>query len=263
MSNLKYHFQLVIFISLLHCSSFAQNSIKTLELGLSLQMPAGLGTRGAGVVWNPKQQLYYAAYAGNASFPMGVFNVKGNRVSSDYLECMVDLRSIWYNPRTQKIEANGYKEEGWVSFSLNSDGIPNDYESIFSGLHQPDEQSQGVYDYTNNAVYFFDGFGSVFIYDRETGMEAGRFELSYDENEADFSNFDWSIILTKNVDAEIGILNRTTMEVDFFSKKTGKFSFRVSLPNDTHIADILSFSYCNGYIWILDDNTRRWNGFKL
>lgn len=244
-------------------SLLAQATSRELKLKLSLEMPEGSGTRGAGVVWNPALKLYYAAYGGNASFPMAVFDAQGKRVSSSDLETMADLRGFWYNPKTRNIEGNCYNDGGWVSFLLQRNGTPFEKNNIFYGMHQPDEQSQGAFDYTTNTVYFFDGYGSVIMYDRETGEESGSFELTYNGNVGDFTDFASGIIVTQKSGAELGLLNRTTMEVDFFNKKTGAFSYRVALPSDTHIADFLSFSYANGYIWILDDYTRSWNGFKL
>jgi hypothetical protein len=241
----------------------AQEKTREVKLKISLQMPEGSGTRGAAVAWNPALKLYYAAYGGNATFPMAVFNAQGIRISNSDLETMVDLRSIWYNPITKNIEGNGYNDAGWVFFLLDRKGIPFEKNEIIEGQHQPNEQSQGAFDYTTNSVYFFDGYGSVVVYDRSTGDEAKSIELTYDGSVADFSDFGTGIIYTNKSGAELGLLNRTTMEVDFFNKNTGAFNYRVALPSDTHIADFLSFSYANGFIWILDDNTRMWNGFKL
>lgn len=262
---MKKLFAFLLFLSFVLCNQniSAQVISRELKLKMSLQMPEGSGTRGAAVAWNPVSKLYYAAYGGNASFPMAVFNAQGKRISNDDLETMVDLRSIWYNPITKNIEGNGYYDAGWVFFLLDRNGIPFEKNEIFEGQHQPNEQSQGAFDYTTNSVYFFDGYGSVMIYDRATGEEVKSIELTYDGNVADFSDFGSGIIYTNRSGAELGLLNRTTMEVDFFNKNTGAFSNRVALPSDTHIADFLSFSYANGYIWILDDYTRSWNGFKL
>ena len=66
------------------------------------------GKRGASIVWHPVQKKYYAVFAGNVDFPMGVFDEKGKRLSPDDQIAMLDTRGLWYDPSTKLISGNAY-----------------------------------------------------------------------------------------------------------------------------------------------------------
>ena len=97
-----------IFFSLLLTLPFYLNAQveKTLKQTISLKMPStvyvskntGLdslaGTRGAAVAWHPLLKKYYAGFAGNVSYPLAVFDVKGERLSGEDLTTMEDLRGL-------------------------------------------------------------------------------------------------------------------------------------------------------------------------
>ncbi|MBU3714291.1 MAG: hypothetical protein FGM46_05015 [Ferruginibacter sp.] len=247
--------------------TFAQKTPTQLKKKMTLQMPRKAedefsGTRGAAVVWNPKTKRYYASYAGNGGFPMAVFTKKGKRVSNDDLTTQMDTRGLWYNKNNNQIEGNAYSDNGWFYYELDKEGIPTTIQTIFEGMYQPDEQSFGMYNPIDNMVFFKGEDNLVSIYNRETGEEADLLYLykGDDEDEIDFSQYRSSIVI---VDGELGLLNDQIMQIDFFSDKNGKHTRSAKLPEGTKIADLLSFSYANGYIWILDDETRSWNGFKL
>src|SRR4051812_44622439 len=93
-----------------------QSLKKVAELKMPLtaedEMP---GTRGASVAWHPIQKKYYASFAGNVDFPMGVFDATGKRVSADELKTQADTRGLWYDPAKKTIAGNGYSDFGWFS----------------------------------------------------------------------------------------------------------------------------------------------------
>ncbi len=71
--------------------------VRTLKKTIELKMPKTAedtlcGKRGAAVVWHPLQKKYYAAFAGNAGFPLAVFDVAGKRLSGDKPKSENDLR---------------------------------------------------------------------------------------------------------------------------------------------------------------------------
>ena len=53
-------------------------------------------------VWHPQQMKYYASMAGNAGYPLAVFDNNGKRLSNDTLNCQVDTRGLRYNPATNQ-----------------------------------------------------------------------------------------------------------------------------------------------------------------
>ncbi len=249
--------------------TFAQKTPVQLKKKMTLQMPGNAeddyaGTRGAAVVWHPVRNLYYASYGGNANFPMAVFNKKGERISDESLTAMVDTRGLWYNNKTKQIEGHGYDENGWFYYELDGQGIPTSNQVIFEGMHQPESQSFGMYDPSKNNVLFKSEDNLIIIYDRQTGEEVDQIYLSKkDENDSDFSIYRRAFIITDKKGGEIGLLDDSGMQIDFFSKDNGMQTRSAKLPEETKIADVLSFAYANGYIWILDDETRSWSGFKL
>ena len=100
---------------------------QTAELNkvLELKMPREkggdfCGTRGGSVCWNPMTKKFYASFAGNAGFPMAVFDNNGKRMSADELNTKVDMRGLWYDPSLKKICGNGYNENGWFSFAYSN-----------------------------------------------------------------------------------------------------------------------------------------------
>jgi hypothetical protein len=138
----------------------AQKPAKQLKKVLELAMPGEAGgqdgTRGAYVAYNPVLKLYYAAFAGNASYPMAVFNAKGKLLSEPDRATNADLRGLWYNPLTKSLQGNCYNEGGWVNYKLDKAGMPDYPSSLLDteGMYQPDEQSVGVFDPKLKTVYF-------------------------------------------------------------------------------------------------------------
>ncbi len=73
-----------VFISALLFISFSTAQAQTiLKQVLVLQMPEDDGSNSASVVWHPLTKKYYTSMAGNASYPMGVFNEKGKLIQDD------------------------------------------------------------------------------------------------------------------------------------------------------------------------------------
>lgn len=226
---------------------------------MSLQMPEGNGTRGAGVVWHPLQKKYYASFAGNTSYPMGVFDATGKMLSNDTLTTMADTRGLWYNPQTNTIDGNGYDNFGWFSYTINKKGIPTGIKYLIQDMKQPDAQSQGVYNVKTNQVGFFTYLGFVKTYSPITFEEKGSTEIIMKEGVALEEYYVSGIC---NEKAELGLFRVETLCVDFYDIKTGKYKYTVTIPENTHVADNFSFAYTNGMIWLFDDETRKWNAFK-
>src|SRR5262245_4426823 len=76
----------------------------TLKKVLELKMPKEGGANGASVAWHPVQKKYYAAMAGNTTYPLAVFDINGKRLSADDQTTMFDVRGLWYNSRSKKLQ---------------------------------------------------------------------------------------------------------------------------------------------------------------
>ncbi len=241
------------------------------EKVMDMTIPEG-GANGASVAYNPKEKLYYAAQAGNMEFPLVIFNSNGKVVSEPDQKTMIDVRGLWYNPKTKQLEGNAYKDFGWFSYDLNKEGLPEKLSLKKEGLYQPDQNSAGVLNTEDNEVLFLDGLNIV-CYSTEgtdkrksiqlhfgamnaseaTTLSASDFEQTYNTR---------SIIYTGTKGAEIGLLNVAKKQVELYDIKTGYMSQIIKLPVQFEVETFFNFSYSNGIYWLFDKQTRKWNGYK-
>jgi hypothetical protein len=270
----------VVFIAaiFLFFSNALQAQNRTLKQVMELQMPKTAddelcGTRGAGVCWNQVTQKYYAAFCGNAGFPMAVFTSTGKRISSDSLTTMEDIRGIWYDPAINKIMANGYNDIGWINYELNNAGIPTNYYYKFLGMNQPNEQSVGSYDARMKKVFFTNG-GQVMIYENNADMFAdvkdsvqihfGRKKSQgAGQNELDvIDNYNGNVVATNIKDAEFGLLNSASKQIELYDFKEGYLQMTLKLPDTTPVESSFNFAYSNSIYWLFDIPNRKWIGYK-
>lgn len=235
-----------------------------------IKIPEG-GANGASVVYNPKEKLYYAAQAGNASFPLVIFNSNGDIVSDAEQQTLIDIRGLWYNPKTKTIGGNGYKEFGWFTYDLNKKGLVEKINVFKEGRYQPDDHSPGVLNTEDDEVLFLDGLNIVCYNtdgtDKRKVIKIHIGSKTGDDTDAGTEKFDAdyntrSIIYTGITGAEIGLLNVANKQVELYSIKTGYMSRIVKLPLSFTPETFFNFSYCNGIYWVFNKETRYWNGFR-
>lgn len=250
---------------------------RTLSYVMTLKMPEGPGARCASIAWHPTLKRYYAPKSGNAQHLMGIFDAKGNLVSPDGLKTMFDIRGFWYNPKMKTFCANGYNDNGWMSYELDNRGVPTDYKMISSGMKQPNEQSVGSYDEKNNQVYFLDG-QFVVAYDAATQTEKSRRQLYINQKDKDDTwgddydtydetitpeNINGSTVLYTGIPKkEFALLDFKNKEIQLYSKATGYITQKLILPSDAPADEILCFSYCNNMFWLFDIDSKVWKAYK-
>ncbi|HMO32083.1 MAG TPA: hypothetical protein PKE63_06370 [Lacibacter sp.] len=238
---------------------------------LRITIPEG-GANGASVVYHPREKLYYAAQAGNAEFPLIIFDESGKIVSETGQATLIDVRGLWYNPRTKQIEGNGYKEFGWFNYSLNRKGLPEKINNTKEGRFQPDDHSAGVLNTQDNEVLFLSGT-TIIVYNTNgtpanrtiklkigsrsnadgPGVDQAAFENDYNYR---------SIIYTERKGAEIGFLNITKKQVELYDIKTGYLTQTISLPLDFVPEGYFNFSFSNDTYWVFNKTTREWIGYR-
>jgi hypothetical protein len=249
-----------------------RNSFRQLKVErfLTISIPEG-GANGASVIYHPKEKLYYAAQAGNKEFPLIIFKSDGSIVSEEGQATLIDIRGLWYNPKTQEIGGNGYQEFGWFTYSLNRNGIVESIKIIREGRNQPDDHSPGVLNTKDDEVLFLSGLNIV-CYSTNGNKKNKTIQLhigarNAEENDASDSYFEEhyntrSIIYTGKEGAEIGLLHVTRKQVELYNIKTGYMTGLVDLPLSFQPETFFNFSYANGVYWIFNKETRKWHGFK-
>jgi hypothetical protein len=234
-----------------------------------IKIPEG-GANGAAVVYHPKEKLYYAAQAGNASFPLVIFDENGNVVSNSEQSTLIDIRGLWYNPKTKDIGGNGYAQFGWFNYELDKKGMVENINVFKKGRYQPDDHSPGVLNTEDNEVLFLDGL-NVVCYSTDGESKRKTIQLFIGKKtlgdagtgnsfESDYNTR--SLIYTGKNGSEIGLLNIAQKQVELYSIKTGYMTKIVKLPLSFKPEAFFNFSYSNDTYWVFNKTTRNWNGFR-
>lgn len=264
---------LLLVASLFIASTSAGQTTIHLKQVVTLEIPGDGGSNGAGVVWHPIQQKYYAPMAGNVDYPIGIFDAKGKLLSTEEQKTSFDIRGFWYNPKTKTLQMNGYSEFGWAEYKLNAKGFPIDTIVFHHNKHQPDAQSVGAFNPKENVVYFFDEDGNLDKYDFTKASFVETIELTLgktkDDDPDDGDNYDvledynsTTVIYTGISGAEIGLLNHYDQNIELYNIKTGHLNRKLSLPEDAPAEERLNFSFSNGIYWLFDKDSRAWKGYK-
>lgn len=250
------------------------NQVSTLKPTITLTIDREGGASAAGIVWHPLQKKYYAAQAGNADFPMIVFDAKGKKLSGEELTTGVDVRGFWYDPSTRTMRANTYDNDGWYEFKLNAQGMPVAQKKLPAETSQPDPQSVGAFSPLKKMLYFFD-YENVSI--EAHGMDGAvqpdviqlylgisdEADIIDDEQEDTKENYNTAaIIFTGLPNREIGLLNVIEKQIELYDLKTGLMTKSLILPSDAPVQSLLNFSYANGIYWLFDTSARIWHGYK-
>ncbi|MFM7672298.1 MAG: hypothetical protein ACKO6Q_06880 [Bacteroidota bacterium] len=268
----KIYFLLAMFVQTL--SLVAQSNSVDLKHVFQLEIPREGGANGASVAWHPIEKKYYAAMAGNISFCMGVFDVKGKLLSSPELETMFDVRGLWYNPSRKTLQMNGYNDFGWGEYKLNSKGLPTSVKILREGMNQPYDQSAGAFNPKGNVIYFLNETGEVEIYDAASGSYREKLELKLgykkddaidDDDYEQIFNDEYnttSIVYTGIKGAELGLLNTLFNVIELYDVQSGYMTSILTLPDGAQSIEWLNFAYTNGIYFLFDKDARIWHGYK-
>lgn len=248
---------------------------KTLKEVLTLKIDRKGGANAAQVAWHPVQKKYYAAQAGNATFPLEVFDANGKMLSSDTQSTQVDIRGLWYNPNTKTLQMTTYNNEGWYEYKLNSRGMPSGTKMLDLGPSQPDAQCAGVYNPKKNVVYFYDFQGvALEVHNLKDGSTVDgtiklhlgaktKDEITEDQGDIKYNYSENAIIYTGMAKAEIGLLNHKEHQIELYDLSTGLMTQVLKLPEDAPAKPSLNFSYSNNVFWLFDNAERVWHGYKM
>ncbi len=253
--------------------------LRDLNIVLELEMPRtkkdiNYGTNGAAVAYNPSQKKYYATFAGNAKYPLAVFNTKGKRISSKKLNCMVDIRGLWYNRKTSMVCGRAHAKKKWFNYKLSANGIPTGKEFYLSTRTKIANQQMAAYNAKKDLVYFLQG-QFIKVYNREGFEEKSKALRLYpgitDKGDIDDTNAGKTLGRTYNSNvliytgikkAEFGILNYQKKQIELYNKKNGLLTRVLKLPKNTQTYKRFNFSYADGLFWLYNQTTRTWIGYE-
>jgi hypothetical protein len=254
---------------------------QTLKKVVELKMPKAAdddmpGTRGASVVWHPVQKKYYAVMAGNAAYPLAVFDATGKRISNDDLTAMNDSRGLWYNPAKKEINGNGFGKTGWFKYVLDKKGIPTESPITLEGLNQPDEQCVGAFHPVRKEVLFLHD-GAVSLYALADGSTSGSVKINWgkkkeskaseggseDETGGTPSAYNTTTVIYTGIkNAELGFLNTEKNTIELYDFVSGFLTKELPLPGNAVTESSFNFAYTNGIYWLFNMQTRTWTGYK-
>ena len=260
----------------------AEHSGKVTELQMPRTVEDAMpGTRMEPAWYGIPYKKYYAAFAGNAEYPLAVFAATGKRLSGDDLNAQVDTRGLWVQSQNKKKYAvmPSPAMAGSASKLDLKSGIPLEYNIDFEGTNQPNDQVVGVYNAANNEVLFLDG-DRIAIYDaanaqqkdvtsitlhwgrtKAQGIEDKTMEGEEEMNSTPEAYNYTSILYTGIAGAEIGVLNTFEHQVELYNIKTGFLTQKLKVPSDLNLESSFNFAYANGIYWFFSIDERKWIQF--
>jgi hypothetical protein len=270
----KVLFSLLFIAAATHPS--AAQSTREIRKAITLTMPKGNGDNGGTVAVNLRNRNLYATIVGNKTYSLAFFNNTGEMVSPPDLALLADVRGLWYNPAAKTFQANTFGGN-WVTYVMDDAGIPYDVKPQFTNVPQPLANSIAAFNQRENVVYFLKG-ATVAAVDIATGKPVPEkkysLKIGYTKKApapADFkadstkvpSNYNsTTVIYTGITNAEFGLLNLTTKEIELYSKQDGLLYQKLKLPKEASPAEKFNFAYANGIYFVFDRQKRAWVGYR-
>ena len=270
-----------LLLALLFISPFALQAQKVRSLSdvMELKMPKtkkdlNSGTNGSSVIYNPSTRKYYASFAGNATYPLAVFNTQGKRISSENLKGRIDMRGMWYNRKLRTICGKVHGKKGWFRYELSDNGIPTAKEIYIIPSSKSSSQQVAAYNVKKDLVYLLNGqIIKAYNANGKENEDAGLRLHPGITNKDDIddtnkgrtisSAYNSSVLIYTGIrKAEFGILNYSKKQIELYNKRNGLLTQILKLPQGTKTYDFFNFSYADDLFWLYNQNTRTWIGFE-
>jgi hypothetical protein len=249
------------FFLLLFCQTGFSKKVKPIENptpSLTLKIKGEMGTNGSAVVFNPDKKLYYAVIAGNADYPLEVFDLKGNNLFSN--NAGIDTRGLWYNSSSKELQANIYNSDIINGIKLDKKGFPTGETSEEKpGIEAPSGLACACFiESTKEICFLNDGRLNLIKVSNNTSR---NMDLNLPCSVDDINGT--TVCYTGIKGMEIALLNYNRKEIYLFDLKTGLLGKTITLPSDAITNDMFRFSYANKFIWLYDTEIRQWTGYQI
>lgn len=228
--------------------------------GIQLKIKGEKGRNGAAVAWNPTKKVYYAALAGNRSYPLETFSVEGTYLHGGI--ALNDMRGLWWNPKTKRLEGNCFEDGGIIHLHLTDEGYCGGGNSVLfsGGKHQPMRHSAGSYDVKRKVYVYYDE-GIVYRYSAKTGELTGKLQLKLPGKQENINKY--TIICTNVKTMEYGVMDWENGKVFLFNSADGKLTGTVTLPPNVTRHESFNLGYANNHVFLFDKKKRVWTGYKI
>jgi hypothetical protein len=267
---------ILLLITVVTIYSSSAQSTREIRKAITLLMPKGKGDNGGTVAVNLRNRNLYATIVGNKTYSMAFFNNTGEMVSPPDLALLSDIRGLWYNPASKTFQANTFGGN-WVTYVIDDAGIPYDVKPQFTNVLQPTANSVTAFNQRENVVYFLRG-STVVTVDINTGkpvpektytLKIGFTKKSpapadykADTTKTPAAYNSTTVIYTGMTNAEFGLLNTTTKEIELYSKQDGLLYQKLKLPKEASAFDKFNFAFANGIYFVFDKSKRAWVGYR-
>jgi hypothetical protein len=255
---------LVVLVTLACLGTKAQSTVYITDYVTHIALPEGSGTNAAGVAYHPDFKYLYFAMAGNADYPLYVYDGEGQYV--DDVTGGIDFRGIWYNPDTKQLEANAYNDDEVYTITLNDKGIPTGVKG--TGVKCADAKID------NAAWAYVPGSKLIMAYnpdadrivlcDRKTGVRKKSVPLAKVNDGATVNST--TIMYTDIQGKELALVNVTDNALWLYDAKTGKHTETIMLPDlDSDfliLPERFNMAWTEDIIWVFDTEFRTWYAFQ-
>ncbi len=224
----------------------------TLTSGPSLATSGGT-TNWASVAYNPDLDIYYSLRGGNTGMPFRTYDGNGNTLVTNTTG--FDFRGLWWNPNTSELQGNGVAASGYRTVTLDASGYATSGGVTFvTGNNQPNNHSNGAYDYDADEIVFYHG-GRLYTYDLSGNQLTDNAIVNFPEAE-DGDITSRSVGYTGVTGAEIVIYSELNARVYFIDKTTATYNgMFLDMPAGAPTPNTYGFAYSNGYVFLREDAT--------
>jgi hypothetical protein len=224
------------------------------------EMIQGDGTNASAVAWDAQHGMYVTVIAGNAEFPLEVFDADGQPRTQ--VMAGADLRGLWYNAALGMLEGNGPGESGWFTCNLNEAYEPSAMNTIRSGQFQPAYNSVGAYDSDRRQVVFLDySVDGLAMYSRKNPKKVKKLSLIFEKS--DLGNINSTTVgYTGHAGFEYVLLDIERGALFFFDR-SGNETAMAQLPEDAPLNDAFAFSFTHDRAFLYDIDRRVWHAYRV
>jgi hypothetical protein len=234
---------------------------------VTLQTGGGGNTNRTAVVYNPLLNIYYAADAGNSSYPLETYSVAGAGGTGFGPLVLsttqgADYRGYWWNPIIGKPEGNTFGSGGVYSNSLNASGYAVAPVTLMNGATMPNSQSCGSADFVKNIIYYYDA-GTIYRYNKSTNTLISSNAIS--GLPAPTSNLNsYAVAFTGLPGSELAVYDYINKAVYFLNATNAAYSASCALPSSAPAASSFKMGWANNRLFLFDGvSLGNWYGYPV